>query len=64
MLQLPNNNVAHYLLMTVDLHLYIHDDNHLLNDFLEKCPSGRYRTIKYTSTHGAKILLYARQHSS
>jgi len=23
---------------------YIHDDNHFLNDFLEKCPSGRYRT--------------------
>jgi len=25
-------------------------DNHFLNDFLEKCPSGRYRTIKYRST--------------
>jgi len=27
---------------------YIHDDNHFLNDFLEKCPS--------TETHGAEIL--------
>ena len=26
---------------------YIHDEDHFINDFLEKCPSGRYRTIKY-----------------
>ena len=31
---------------------YIHDDTHFLNDFLEKCPSGRYRTIKYRSALG------------
>jgi len=31
---------------------YIHDDNHFLNDFLEKCPSGRYRTIQNRSIWG------------
>ena len=36
---------------------YIHDDNHFLNNFLEKCPSGRYRTIKYRSTWGRDSFL-------
>ena len=31
---------------------YIHDDKHFLNRLLEKCPSGRYHTIKYRSTWG------------
>jgi hypothetical protein len=31
---------------------YINDDKHFINDFLEKCPSGRYRTIKYRTTWG------------
>ena len=26
---------------------YTHDDTHFLNDFLEKCPSGRYWTMEY-----------------
>ena len=26
---------------------YTQDDTHFLNDFLGKCPSGHYRTIKY-----------------
>ena len=31
---------------------HFHDDADFLNDFLEKCPSGRYRTMKYRSALG------------
>ena len=33
---------------------YIHEDEHLINDFLDKCPSGRcrYRTMKYRGARG------------
>ena len=26
---------------------YIHDVEHFINDFADKCPSGQYRTMKY-----------------
>ena len=31
---------------------YTHDDTHFLNEFLEKCASGRYRTMKYRGALG------------
>ena len=30
----------------------IHDDNHIINDFLHKLPSGRYRSMKYWTALG------------
>ena len=36
---------------------YIHDEDHFINDFLEKCPSGRYRTIKYRGAWGRDCFL-------
>ena len=36
---------------------YIHDDDHFINDFLSKCPSGRIRTVK--QNHVGKRLLPA-----
>ena len=31
---------------------YIHDDDHFIHNFLEKCPSGRYRNFKIRSAWG------------
>ena len=31
---------------------YIHDDEHFINEFLPKLPSGRFRTLKYRSSWG------------
>ena len=36
---------------------YIHDDEHFINDYLPKLPSGRYRTIKYRSSWGKDSFL-------
>ena len=36
---------------------YILDDDHFINDFLQKLPSGRYRTIKYRSSWGRDSFL-------
>ena len=36
---------------------YIHDDEHFVNAFLEKCPSGRYRTLKHRSALGKDCFL-------
>ena len=36
---------------------YIHDDEHFINDFLPKLPSGRYRAMKYRSTCGRDCFL-------
>ena len=36
---------------------YIHDDEHFINDFLDKCPSGRYRTMKYRGAWGRDCFL-------
>jgi hypothetical protein len=33
------------------------DDDHFINDFLPKLPSGRYRTIKYRSSWGRDSFL-------
>ena len=30
----------------------IHDSDHFINNFLEQCPSGRYRHVKYRSSWG------------
>ena len=30
----------------------LHDDTHFIHDFLEKCPSGRFRTFKTRSSWG------------
>ena len=31
---------------------YIHDDEHFINGFLDKCPLGRYRTMKSRGAWG------------
>ena len=31
---------------------YIHDDAHFINDFVSKCPSGQYHSVKYRSLLG------------
>ena len=36
---------------------YIHDGDHFINDFLSQCPSGRYRTVKYTTMCGMDSFL-------
>ena len=36
---------------------YIHDDEHFINDNLDKCPSGRYRTMNYRGTSGRDCFL-------
>ena len=36
---------------------YIHDDDHFINDFLSKCPSGRFRTVKYRTMWGRDSFL-------
>ena len=36
---------------------YIHDEEHFINDFLTKCPSGRYRTVYYRGTWGRDSFL-------
>ena len=35
----------------------IHDDDHFINDFLSKCPSGRYCTVKYRTMWGRDSFL-------
>ena len=35
----------------------IHDDEHFLNSFLEKLPSGRYRSLKYRTAWGKDSFL-------
>ena len=35
----------------------IHDDDHFMNNFLAKCPSGRYRTIEHRSALGKNCFL-------
>ena len=36
---------------------YIHDDDHFINDFLSKCPSGRFRTVKHRTMWGRDSFL-------
>jgi len=36
---------------------YIHDSEHFINDFIEQCPSGRYRTVKYRTSYGKDSFL-------
>ena len=36
---------------------YIHDDDHFINDFLSKCPSGRFRTVKHRTMWGRDCFL-------
>ena len=31
---------------------FIYDEDHIINDFLDKCPSGRYCTVKYSGAWG------------
>ena len=35
----------------------IHDSDHFINNFLEQCPSGRYRHTKYRSSWGRDSFL-------
>ena len=30
----------------------VHDNEHFIHDFVEKCPSGRYRHMKYRTSWG------------
>ena len=30
----------------------MHDNEHFIHDFVEKCPSGRYRHMKYRTSWG------------
>ena len=36
---------------------YIHDDDHFINDFLPKLPSGRYRAIQHRTAWGKDSFL-------
>ena len=42
---------------------YIHDEEHFINGFLEKLPSGRYRTLKYCGAWGKVCFLRSMIHS-
>ena len=37
--------------------MYQHDDKHFLNSFLEKLPSGRYRSLKNRTAWGKDSFL-------
>ena len=36
---------------------FIYDEDHINNDFLDKCPSGRYCTVKYSGAWGRDCFL-------